>query len=82
MCEVLTHLAEKQLAPFEIEGKRIEMNGPDISLPPDLATPLALVLHELAANALKYGALSSKAGTLRLGWEFTGDGAEPEFQFR
>ncbi len=78
----LKELAEKQLAPYEIEGKRIEMNGPDIFLPPDLATPLALVLHELAANALKYGALSSKAGTLSLEWGFTGDGAGPEFQFR
>ena len=75
-------LAERQLAPFEIEGKRIEMSGPDIFLPPDLATPLALVLHELAANALKYGALSSRAGTLRLDWGFKPDGAEPEFQFR
>ena len=78
----LKELAEKQFAPFESEGKRIEMNGPDIFLPPDLSTPLALVLHELAANALKYGALSSKAGTLRLEWGFKGDGAEPEFQFR
>ena len=78
----LKALAEKQLAPYEIEGKRIEMNGPDFFLPPDLATPFALVLHELAANALKYGALSSKAGTLRLEWGLKGDGAEPEFQFR
>ena len=77
----LKEMAEKQLAPYRIEGKRIEMNGPDIVLPPDLSTPLALVLHELAANALKYGALSSKAGTLRLEWGFKGDGAEPEFQF-
>ena len=78
----LKELAEKQLAPYDIEGKRIEMNGPDVLLPPDFATPLALVLHELAANALKYGALSSKAGTLCLEWGFKGDGAEPEFQFR
>jgi two-component system CheB/CheR fusion protein len=78
----LKELAERQLAPFEIEGKRIEMTGPDFFLPPDLATPLALVLHELAANALKYGALSSKAGTLILEWGLKGDGAEPEFQFR
>jgi len=77
----LKEMAEKQLAPYRIEGKRIEMNGPDIVLPPDLSTPLALVLHELAANALKYGALSSKAGTLRLEWGFKGDGAEPEFHF-
>jgi two-component system CheB/CheR fusion protein len=78
----LKELAEKQLGPFEIEGKRIEMNGPDFFVPPDLATPLALVLHELAANAMKYGALSSKAGTLRLEWGLNGeDGAEPEFHF-
>ncbi len=78
----LKDLAEKQLAPFEIEGKRIALDGPDAFLPPDLATPLALILHELAANALKYGALSSKDGTISLHWGFEGDGAEPEFQFR
>ena len=77
----LKDLAEKQLAPYAIEGGRIAMDGPNIFLPSDLATPLALVMHELAANALKYGALSSKAGTLKLDWGFKGDGAEPEFQF-
>jgi two-component system, chemotaxis family, CheB/CheR fusion protein len=75
-------LAEKQLASYAIESSCVAMDGPDICLPPDLATPLGLVIHELAANALKYGALSSKAGTLKLDWGFTGDGAEPEFQFR
>jgi two-component sensor histidine kinase len=75
-------LAAKQLAPCAIENGRIIMDGPDIFLPPDIATPLGLVMHELAANAIKYGALSSKAGTLKLNWGFTGDGAGPEFQFR
>jgi two-component system, chemotaxis family, CheB/CheR fusion protein len=78
----LKDLAEKQLAPYAIENARITMNGPNIFLPPDIATPLGLVMHELAANALKYGALSSKAGTLKLHWGFTSDGVGPEFQFR
>ena len=75
-------LAEKQLSAFAIENGRITMEGPDVFLPPDLATPLGLVIHELATNALKYGALSSKTGTLKLDWAFIGDGAGPELQFR
>ncbi len=75
-------LAERQLAPYTVEGARVTMDGPDIFLPPDLATPLGLVMHELAANALKFGALSSKAGTLKLDWGFIADGVGPEFQFR
>jgi two-component system CheB/CheR fusion protein len=78
---LLKDLAEKQLAPYALENRRIAMDGPDVFLPPDLATPLGLVVHELAANALKYGALSSKAGTVNLEWAFKPDGAEPEFQF-
>ena len=78
----LRELAEAQLAPFAIEGSRIGMSGPDIFLLPDTATPLALILHELAANALKYGALSSKAGTVTLGWDFKVDGKGRELQFR
>ena len=78
----LKDLAEKELAPFSSKDGRITMYGPDVFLPPDLATPLALVMHELAANALKYGALSSTAGTLKLDWGFIGNGAEPELLFR
>jgi two-component system CheB/CheR fusion protein len=78
----LRELAEKQLAPLPVEGHRIALAGPNVCLPPDIAMPISLVLHELAANALKYGALSAKTGTLRLEWGFKVDGAEPEFQVR
>ncbi len=79
----LMELAQKQLAPFAIEDGRIKIDGPGIFLPPDLATPLALIVHELAANAMKYGALSSRTGTVSLGWGFAGgDGIDREFQFR
>lgn len=38
---------------------RLEIDGPPTQLPADTATPFALVLHELATNALKYGAWSA-----------------------
>jgi two-component system, chemotaxis family, CheB/CheR fusion protein len=75
-------LAERQLNPYaRAGGKTIALKGPAVSMPPDLATPFALVLHELATNALKYGALSSPAGTLRLEWDIVQDGPEPLFRF-
>ncbi len=75
-------LAERQIGPYaKLDGNTVSLEGPPVSLPPDIATPLALVLHELATNALKYGALSSPSGTLRLEWGFRPDGAGRDFQF-
>ncbi len=76
----LRELVRKQLAPYGGGGARVISSGPNVSLPPDIATPLALILHELTVNAIKYGALSLETGTLRLEWGFTDDGAE--FQLR
>ncbi|MCC6888882.1 MAG: PAS domain-containing protein [Hyphomicrobiales bacterium] len=55
---------------------RIVMEGPAVLLPPRLATPFALVLHELATNAVKHGSLSQPAGDVRLAWSLSGD--EPQ----
>ena len=78
---MLKDLTERQLRAFAVEKSRIEIGGPNIFLPPDLVTPLSLVVHELAANALKYGAFSTEGGTLKVDWGFMGDGALQEFQF-
>jgi two-component system CheB/CheR fusion protein len=65
----LRELASRQLNAYaKPDGKSVILSGPAMSIPPGVATPLALVLHELATNALKYGALSSPAGSLRLEW--------------
>ncbi len=75
-------LAQSQIRLYTaVDGQRVILQGPAADLPPCIATPLALMLHELATNALKYGALSSPTGTLRLEWGFTGAGANREFQF-
>jgi two-component sensor histidine kinase len=44
------------------------MDGPDVLLPPKLAVMMALLVHELATNAAKYGALSSSTGKLSIRW--------------
>ena len=62
-------LARGQLAAYlHGDDQRVRIEGQPIHLPPDLATPFALVLHELATNAAKYGALSSAKGYVTLAW--------------
>jgi two-component sensor histidine kinase len=55
-----------ELAPYDVS--RISMDGPDCLLSPKLALTMALLVHELATNAAKYGALSSAAGKLAIDW--------------
>jgi two-component system CheB/CheR fusion protein len=63
-------LARVQLDPYASEGMaRLNLQGPPIILPADLATPFGLVLHELAANAAKYGSLSRDEGSVSLTWD-------------
>jgi two-component system CheB/CheR fusion protein len=50
------------------DPKRVRMAGAAVNLPSDLATPFGLVLHELATNAAKYGALSVEDGHVDLTW--------------
>ncbi|WP_407351543.1 PAS domain S-box protein [Luteimonas sp. R10] len=47
---------------------RIQLEGPEITLPPRMALSLRLALHELADNARRHGALSAPAGRIRLHW--------------
>jgi len=50
------------------EARGISVSGPDVTLPPDLALPLSLVLHELATNATKYGSLHVESGSVAIDW--------------
>ena len=55
--------------------ERIAISGPALRLPPQAALHLALVLHELATNARKYGSLSVPQGSLEVDWTVrVGDG--------
>jgi two-component system CheB/CheR fusion protein len=63
-------LVRNELAPYGSENpQRFAVEGEAVSLPPDLVTSFGLVLHELATNAAKYGALSRVSGTLNVSWQ-------------
>lgn len=62
----LPALAVEALRPFSHPGLSVE--GPDCTLPAAVCTPLVLAFHELATNAIKYGALSSPGGRVEVRW--------------
>jgi two-component system CheB/CheR fusion protein len=64
----LHRLVKKELEPYASDPTRLRLKGEAVSLPADLATPFGLVLHELATNAVKYGALMDDAGHVDLSW--------------
>jgi two-component system, chemotaxis family, CheB/CheR fusion protein len=67
----LATLAGRQLHVFVREHpERVVISGERVLLPADIATPFALILHELATNAAKYGSLSRPNGTVTLSWTF------------
>jgi len=57
-------------------AKRVTLTGPEILLPPKEALAIALALHELCTNAVKYGALSDDSGRIAVDWRRS-DGASP-----
>jgi two-component sensor histidine kinase len=59
-----------ELAPyFREDGRNIRVSGPPIALHAKCALTLGMALHELATNAAKHGALSSKLGSVDVAWQ-------------
>lgn len=50
------------------DGSRILIDGPELLLEPNAAQTLAVIIHELATNAAKYGALSENTGNVAVKW--------------
>lgn len=69
----LREVAERALQPFDEAGARVSIQGPPVWLQPGGALTMALAFHELATNALKYGALSTAGGHVRLTWTYEAD---------
>jgi two-component sensor histidine kinase len=73
----LAELLERTLMPHATFLKdRILVAGPDIVLEPRLALSLHMIFHELATNASKHGALTSKSGAVEVLWDVRSDGED------
>ncbi|RYX94871.1 MAG: GAF domain-containing protein [Bradyrhizobiaceae bacterium] len=69
----LKSLVDAELSPYVEAVKQIEVTGPEVTLDARAYSVMALVLHELATNAAKYGALSVSSGILSLTWQRLGN---------
>jgi PAS domain S-box-containing protein len=71
----ISAIATQELAPYLDQHKaRVRMEGPETLLEPNTAQAVAVILHELATNAAKYGALSDAKGQIKLTWSCAEDG--------
>jgi PAS domain S-box-containing protein len=74
----LASLVRQQLVPFvEIQSSRFELAGPDVVVTAEAAQAIGLAIHELATNAIKYGALSEPSGRVKVSWMFDGNAGAP-----
>ena len=60
----------------DAQNGRLRVSGPPVHVGSRAALSLALIVHELATNALKYGALSLPQGTVSVSWAIDGTDAE------
>ena len=73
----LAELVKSQLTYLDRTGAQIVAEGPAVMLRPEAAQSLGLALHELAMNALRYGALSTPAGKISIVWAWRPAGELP-----
>ena len=68
----LHDLVQEATRPFSAAAdgrERFVVTGDDVRLPPNRTLAIGIALHELATNAVKYGALSNDLGQVRISWE-------------
>nr|WP_255720335.1 PAS domain-containing protein [Acuticoccus kalidii] len=66
------------------QSSRVEISGPDVILSPEASQNLGLAIHELAANAVQFGAFANTAGSLSVTWRVreSTEGDKLEFAWR
>lgn len=69
------------LQPYLLSApQRLRMSGPSVPLSPRLAVVLSMILHEIATNAAKYGALSNDTGKVAMDWEVIMDNTKRQLR--
>jgi PAS domain S-box-containing protein len=64
----MLQIVEDAVAPYRGHAGGFEIDGPPVAIAPKAAVSLALTVHELTTNAVKYGALSAPAGRVSIRW--------------
>ena len=65
----LTQVLALELEPYVSDRpERLQMGGPEVNLRAETAVPVGMIVHELATNAAKYGALSKASGRIEIEW--------------
>ncbi|HWM82306.1 MAG TPA: sensor histidine kinase [Pseudolabrys sp.] len=70
----LESLVRQELLTQGAADTRLRLSGPRTALPPRDVVAFALVIHELATNAVKFGALSGMSGIVELDWSVAANG--------
>jgi len=79
----LIEVVTRALEPYQTSNEnRIHLGGPHVRLTPRMSLALAMALHELATNAVKYGALSNKIGIVEVSWTVENGAAPPRLNLR
>jgi two-component sensor histidine kinase len=69
------------LAPYAIlDSRRLRISGPKVPLSPPRAVMMSMILHEIATNAAKYGALSNESGVVAIDWKLLRDAGADKLQ--
>jgi PAS domain S-box-containing protein len=76
-------VVDRAIRPFRNDAEsRIRASGPAIELTPNKAILIAMLLHELGTNAVKYGSLSTATGIVDLTWRKAEEPERLEFTWR
>ncbi|MBI1689654.1 sensor histidine kinase [Methylorubrum sp. DB1722] len=76
----VSSIVQGALSLHEDKAERFQLSGPSLFIGPSAALMLGLVLHELATNAAKYGALTNAAGRIIVNWCVIGEGKTADFR--
>jgi two-component system, chemotaxis family, CheB/CheR fusion protein len=78
----LEYLVVEELSAYHArEGEQVRVDGPRVRLQPKPAESFALAIHELATNAIKYGALSEPSGRVDINWRIANGDNRPVLMF-
>jgi len=80
--ELKSLIEDEMLSLAAHEGEHLHINGPKVCLTARAAESMSLAVHELATNAMKYGALTTPHGRIQVAWKCENDDAGRRLEFK